>query len=81
MPVLKKGSKGEAVKKLQGLLYQLGYDLGDDGADGIFGPKTEKAVKAFQRNAGIEVDGIVGEITWTTIEESFPFEGEVSAGG
>jgi peptidoglycan hydrolase-like protein with peptidoglycan-binding domain len=79
MPVLKKGSKGEAVKRLQQSLYQLGYDPGT--VDGIFGPKTESAVKAFQRSAGIDVDGIVGEITWTTIEESFPFEGEVSAAG
>jgi peptidoglycan hydrolase-like protein with peptidoglycan-binding domain len=74
MPLLKKGSKGEAVRKLQGWLYQLGYIPGS--TDGIFGPKTEKAVRAFQRDAGIAVDGIVGEITWTTMEASFPFTGE-----
>ena len=79
MPVLRKGSKGEAVKKLQEWLYLLGYD--PKSTDGIFGPLTEKAVKAFQRDAGIAVDGIVGEITWTTMEASFPFTGAATPVG
>jgi peptidoglycan hydrolase-like protein with peptidoglycan-binding domain len=79
MPVIKKGSKGPAVKQLQEQLYRLGYDPGT--VDGIFGPKTEKAVKAFQLANGLDVDGIVGEFTWTTLEESQPFTGEVTQVG
>ena len=68
-PVLRKGSKGEAVSRLQQGLYQLGYDPGT--VDGIFGPNTERAVKEFQTNNGLDVDGIVGPRTWTALEEAF----------
>jgi putative chitinase len=53
---LKVGSSGEDVKKLQ---EKLGL-----GADGIFGPGTEKAVKAWQAANGLTADGIVGDGTW-----------------
>jgi peptidoglycan hydrolase-like protein with peptidoglycan-binding domain len=68
-PTLKKGSKGERVTGLQEGLLMLGYDPGD--ADGIFGPKTEQAVKAFQTNWSLEVDGVVGPATWSALEEAF----------
>ena len=58
---LKKGSKGEEVKKLQKRLNELGYGL---TVDGDFGQKTENAVKDFQGNNGLSVDGVVGEKTW-----------------
>ena len=61
MPLLKKGSKGEAVKKLQQTLNGKGYKLTEDGD---FGSKTEAAVKAFQKANGLEVDGEVGPMTW-----------------
>ena len=41
--------------------------LGPPGIDGKFGPRTETAVKAFQRDKGLQVDGIVGPITWGAI--------------
>ena len=68
-PVLKKGSKGEAVTRLQEGLYQLGYDPGT--VDGTFGPNTERVVKEFQTNNGLDADGIVGPRTWTALEEAF----------
>ena len=61
MPLLKKGSQGEAVKKLQQTLNGKGYKLTEDGD---FGSKTEAAVKAFQKANGLEVDGEVGPMTW-----------------
>ena len=54
--ILKVGSRGEDVKKLQ---QKLGL-----GADGIFGPGTAAAVKKWQAENGLTADGIVGEGTW-----------------
>ena len=67
-PTLKRGSKGDAVRELQEILDRLGYDLGKCGIDSDFGRATEKAVKAFQQNAGIGVDGIVGAATWAALD-------------
>lgn len=61
--LLKNGREGEDVKELQSLLLQLDYDLGKWGADGEFGDATELAVRAFQTDHDLEVDGIVGEKT------------------
>ena len=58
--VLKKGSKGQEVKALQGALHLYPQD-------GIFGQKTEDAVKAFQKAKGLKVDGIVGNQTWALL--------------
>jgi len=60
-PLLRSGSQGTDVRKLQVRLAELGYYNG--GADGIFGPSTEAAVKAFQRNNSLTADGIAGEQT------------------
>ena len=62
MEVIKKGSKGEAVKKLQ---KALGVT-----ADGVFGANTEAAVKKFQSKAGLTPDGIVGAKTWAAMEKN-----------
>lgn len=67
-PTLRKGSTGEYVTLLQTKLIQMGYDLSPYGADGKFGNKTFEAVKAFQRDHGLSVDGIVGVNTWTAID-------------
>ncbi len=67
-PTLKKGAKGQAVKDLQEALKALGLQPGP--IDGVFGKKTEDAVKAFQKLKGLEVDGIAGPITWLNIDEA-----------
>ncbi|SET64653.1 LysM domain-containing protein [Natronincola peptidivorans] len=64
-PTLRRGSRGDSVRKLQQLLADAGFDPGP--VDGIFGPRTEEAVRAFQRNKGLTVDGIVGVATWTAL--------------
>ena len=56
---LKRGSKGNEVKQVQNLLGIT--------ADGIFGKKTEAAVKAFQTANGLKADGIVGRQTWEAL--------------
>jgi hypothetical protein len=53
--VVKRGDRGDAVRKIQSALGV--------GADGVFGPVTERAVKRFQRSHGLLVDGIVGPQT------------------
>lgn len=58
--LLYRGSRGPKVEWLQGILKQLGYPI---VVDGIFGPQTTKFVKQFQREAGLDVDGIVGSKT------------------
>lgn len=57
--LLKLGSKGEDVKKLQ---QKLGI-----GADGSFGPGTEKAVKDWQVKNGLKADGIIGDASWSKL--------------
>ena len=69
-PILKKGDKGPHVVDLQTELINRGYDLGKWGADGSFGKQTEKAVKAFQQDHGLAVDGIVGPATWDALADT-----------
>ncbi len=59
--VLKVGSSGAQVKTLQTKLNNWGYDAGT--VDGIFGSKTQAAVKRFQQKNGLVADGIVGAKT------------------
>lgn len=65
--VLKKGAKGSQVKALQALLIGYGYSCGGYGADGSFGSATDKAVRAYQKANGLEVDGSVGPATWSKL--------------
>ena len=67
-PTLKRGSKGPYVVDMQTKLSKLGYDLGPCGIDGDFGRATEKAVKAFQGDHGLKVDGICGPATWAALD-------------
>lgn len=62
LPILRKGSKGYYVGYLQEKLNTLGYNCGK--VDKIFGAKTLEAVKAFQVDRNLGVDGIVGPKTW-----------------
>ena len=64
---VRRGSKGSDVKELQTLLSDRGYSVGPCGIDGDFGKDTEAAVRAFQRDRGLTVDGAVGKDTWTEL--------------
>jgi len=57
-------TSGGCVTLLQQQLIKRGYSCGSDGADGHFGDATTAAVKQFQRDHGLGVDGRVGEKTW-----------------
>ena len=65
--VLKRGSRGEPVKELQRQLTKLGYNT--RGVDGIFGPATETAVRKFQKDRKLTVDGVVGPQTRRVLEK------------
>jgi peptidoglycan hydrolase-like protein with peptidoglycan-binding domain len=67
MPVLSRGSKGDAVRALQQILTMGAFALWETtpmGVDGEFGSNTEASVRAFQSWARIGVDGVVGQKTW-----------------
>ena len=64
-PLMRQGAKdAEAVRELQRLLNDAGASL---RVDGLFGPATDAAVRAFQTRMGLTVDGIVGRQTWSTL--------------
>ena len=65
-------SRGELRRFLilQKQLLKLGYKLPKYGADGDFGSETKKAVKAFQTDKGLQVDGIVGPKTWAALDSA-----------
>lgn len=70
-PVLRIGARGEAVKEMQSLLIKSGINL-RGGADGYFGPYTQRAVREFQRRNIAQcrvVDGWVGRLTWGALLE------------
>lgn len=72
--VLKRGSRGNDVRAIQYFLAFLGFfndNLPQIAVDGIFGPATENAVRAFQRQYGLTVDGIVGRNTWYRILDAY----------
>lgn len=64
-PVLRLGAEGANVRLLQTSLNAHGGGL---TVDGDFGPKTERAVIAFQKANGLKPDGIVGRLTWAALE-------------
>jgi peptidoglycan hydrolase-like protein with peptidoglycan-binding domain len=55
----------EWVAHLQRLLIEHGHDPGP--VDGVFGPRTDAAVRAFQVERGLAADGIVGPLTWAAL--------------
>ncbi len=65
MEALRSGSRGEAVGALQKKL--LGQGINPGPVDGIFGPKTEEALRRFQEREGLDVDGIAGSKTFTAL--------------
>ena len=76
MRTLRRGDRGREVVDLQTRLNALGLDLGNRGIDGVFGPRTELAVKTFQQKSGLLVDSRVGPVTWREI-----VEGAYNSGG
>ena len=61
------GKRNNDVKILQQLLIQQGYDLGIWGADGHYGNATYNAVRKFQKDKGLDVDGVCGAQTWNAL--------------
>lgn len=68
---LEKGDKGDAVKTMQTMLIACGYDCGSAGADGDFGNNTLAALKAFQKDKGLTVDGIYGPVSKAALEKAY----------
>ncbi|MEY8350647.1 phage tail tip lysozyme [Bacillus cereus] len=66
-PVLKMGSKGPDVARVQTALQNAGFSPG--GIDSDFGLKTDQAVRYFQIDNHLEVDGIVGKDTWALLQK------------
>jgi peptidoglycan hydrolase-like protein with peptidoglycan-binding domain len=65
MEMLSNGSRGDAVKALQAKLQAMGFNPGT--VDGVFGPKTDQAVRRYQEQNGLQIDGIAGPETFTSL--------------
>jgi peptidoglycan hydrolase-like protein with peptidoglycan-binding domain len=63
-PLTRQGDNGHPVRTLQDLLRAHGQNV---VVDGVFGPHTDAAVRAFQQSKGLAVDGIVGPQTWSAL--------------
>lgn len=63
--IVKTGERGLAVREIQDALKRLGYDV---EADGVFGVQTAAAVREFQADCGLNVDGVVGNKTWGALK-------------
>jgi peptidoglycan hydrolase-like protein with peptidoglycan-binding domain len=63
-PLVRQGDQQHPVQTLQYLLRARGHNL---TVDGIFGPGTDAAVRAFQQQNGLAIDGIVGPATWSAL--------------
>jgi N-acetylmuramoyl-L-alanine amidase len=70
MRTLKLGDRGKEVADVQTRLHGLGHELGSEGVDGFFGPKTVAALKAFQQQRLLLVDGVLGANTWRELVEA-----------
>jgi len=67
--LFRRGSKGRGVQEIQKILLKLGYELPRFGADGDYGNETKTAVKEFQKDNDLFVDGIVGINTAKKLRE------------
>jgi N-acetylmuramoyl-L-alanine amidase len=76
MRAVASGDRGKQVVDIQTRLAALGYHLGDEGADGFFGPNTEKAIRAFQQGRLLVADGVVEDNCWTELVEAGHQPGE-----
>lgn len=66
--VLRIGDKNDLVKQLQKDLIELNYDLGKSGVDGSFGAKTQEAVKKFQKDCSLTVNGVVDDTVQNALD-------------
>ena len=69
-PTIRKGDRGEYVTLAQTMLLNRGYRLPKYGADGSFGAETQAAVRLFQQDWGLTVDGVIGPKTWQMLEST-----------
>jgi N-acetylmuramoyl-L-alanine amidase len=76
-PELKLGATGDQVKEVQQWLYDYGYYNGS--VDGNFGNDTDKAVRIFQEEAGIQIDGVVGDETKKAMDKWDQYLAQVQA--
>ncbi len=67
---VRRGDRNETVRALQERLNASGFDVGR--ADGSFGPRTERAVRDYQRSVGLCSDGVVGRRTFSTLNGASP---------
>ena len=67
LPVLSIDMKSDAVTALQTLLVGYGYSCGKAGADGDFGNNTFQALKSYQKDKGLTIDGFCGANTWASL--------------
>lgn len=78
---LSKGDSGSDVKEMQKMLIAYGYSCGSSGADGDFGSATLSALKKFQKENGLEVDGYFGEKSKAKLESLYKEKNNASSGG
>ena len=67
LPLLRRSDRGECVRAMQALLILRGCGCGPDGADGDFGPNTERALRAYQSGCGLEAGACCGPETWKNL--------------
>lgn len=71
--IMRRGSAGKEVRELQEKLISIGYSCGSAGADGQYGGGTESAVREFQDNAGITVNGVADLKTQNMLNDIYAF--------
>jgi peptidoglycan hydrolase-like protein with peptidoglycan-binding domain len=71
--VLRPGARGGDVRQIQEILALTGHNPG--GADGVFGPKTQAAIEAFQAKAGLKIDGKIGPNTRAQLSAALGLSG------
>jgi len=78
--LLRKGDSGEDVREMQERLWAAGFGAGDKDVfcDGIFGRKTEAALRSMQKAAGVDIDGIYGPASRQAVEELIKRKSESS---
>ena len=65
------GDTGDAVKTMQTMLIACGYSCGDAGVDGLFGDHTLTALKQFQTDYSLQVDGVYGSYSKAALEKAY----------